>query len=49
MARFEIIMVTLHEDTDNFEKQAEVSKLKHVMEGIETTKVKEASIRSKSK
>lgn len=49
MARFEIVAVILHEDIDNFEKQGEVSKLKLVMEGIETTKVKGTSIRSKSR
>ena len=49
MARFEIATVILHEDIDNFEKQGEVSKLRHIMKGIETMKVKKASISSKSR
>ena len=49
IARLEIATAILHEDIDNFEKQGEVNKLRHMMEGIETRKAKGASIRTRSK
>ena len=49
MARLEIATTILHEDIGNFEKQGEVSKLRHMMEGINTRKAKWASIRVRSK
>ena len=40
MARLENVIAIMHEDIDNFEKQGEVSKLRHIMEVIETKKPK---------
>ena len=49
MARLENAIAIIHEDIDNFEKQGEVKKLRHIIEGIETRKVKGTSISARSR
>ena len=45
----EIVIATLHQDIYNIDKQEEVSRLNNILEEIETSKARGATIRARLK